>query len=146
MSAPGNVSTQSGSLRRPVGSDSGADHTHSVIHSDWVWQNVCMDGGAFVAGYDWDSLVYAPERTVVGLCAGAFTQGSPVPPDAPRAEEVAAFLDDYDRLRAFSLPERRTAEAAARWVRSCQLDNFHRRGLAPPTGSFVEALGAAGAR
>jgi hypothetical protein len=73
-----------------------------------------------------------------------------VPPDAPTAEEVAAFLDDYDRVRAFSLPERRTAEAAARWVRCynarCQLDNFHRRGLAPPTGSFVEALGAAGAR
>lgn len=122
-----------------------ADHTHHVIgHTDWVWQNVCVVDGVFVAGYDWDSLVYAPEPAVVGLSAGAFTQGSPVPPDAPTAAAVADFLDDYERRRAFSLAERRTAEAAATWVACynarCQLDNLHRRGMDPPAGSFVEML------
>ncbi|MEQ7129476.1 phosphotransferase [Actinopolymorpha sp. B11F2] len=126
-----------------------ADHSRPVIgHSDWVWQNVCVVDGAFVAGYDWDSLVYAPEPAVVGLCAGAFTQGTPVPPDAPTAAEVAAFLDDYERFRPFSRAERRTADAAATWVRCynarCQLDNLHRRSLDPPPGSFVETLRGAG--
>lgn len=67
------------------------DQSRVIGHSDWVWQNVCVVDGAFVAGYDWDSLVYAPEPVVVGLSAGAFTQGSPVPPDAPTATEVKAF-------------------------------------------------------
>lgn len=122
-----------------------ADNSHRVIgHTDWVWQNVCVVDGAFVTGYDWDSLVYAPEPMVVGLSAGAFTQGSPVPPDAPTAEEVAAFLDDYEQFRAFSSEERRTSEAAATWVRCynarCQLDNLHRRGIDPPAGSFVDSI------
>jgi hypothetical protein len=121
-----------------------ADHTPRVIgHTDWVWQNVCVVNGAFVAGYDWDSLVYAPEAAVVGLSAGAFTQGSPVPPDAPTAAEVTAFLDAYERCHSFSPAERRTAEAAATWVRCynarCALD-LHRHGLEPPAGSFGEML------
>jgi hypothetical protein len=124
-----------------------ADSRRVIGHSDWVWQNVCVADGAFVAGYDWDSLVYAPEPVVVGLCAGAFTQGSPVPPDAPTVAEVAAFLDDYERSRAFAPAERRTAEAAATWVSCynarCQLDNLHRRGLEPPAGSFVDTTLAA---
>ncbi|MEU4605630.1 phosphotransferase [Kribbella sp. NPDC023972] len=123
------------------------DHAPGVVgHSDWVWQNVCIQSGRFVAGYDWDSLIHAPEPVVVGLCAGAFTQGSPIPPDAPTAQEVAAFLDDYERVRAFSPAERRTAEAAVTWVRCynarCQLDNLYRREMEPPTGSFIEALTA----
>jgi hypothetical protein len=123
----------------------GADDAGRVIgHSDWVWQNVCVRDGVFVAGFDWDSLVYAPEPVVVGLCAGAFTQGSPVPSDAPTDEEVVGFLDDYERVRSFSASGRRLAEAAATWVRCynarCQLDNLHRRGLEPPAGSFLDAL------
>ena len=122
-----------------------ADDTARVIgHTDWVWQNVCVVDGVFAAGYDWDSLVYAPEPACVGLSAGAFTQGSPVPPDAPSAGQVAAFLDTYERFHAFTPAERRTADAAATWVRCynarCQLDNLHRRGLDPPAGSFVESL------
>ncbi|MBM7786857.1 phosphotransferase [Tenggerimyces flavus] len=115
-----------------------------VGHSDWVWQNVCVRDGTFVAAYDWDSLVYLPEPAVVGQCAGAFSQGSPVRPDAPTAAQVAAFLDDYERVRPFTPPERRVAEAAATWVRCysarCQLDNLQRRGMEPPAGSFIEAL------
>lgn len=121
-----------------------ADHTPRVIgHTDWVWQNVCVLDSVFVAGYDWDSLAYAPEPAIVGLNAGAFTQGSPEPPDAPTAAEVTAFLDDYERCRSFTPAERRTAEAAATWVRCynarCALD-LPRHGLKPPTGSFIDML------
>ncbi|TDC15379.1 hypothetical protein E1261_40510 [Kribbella albertanoniae] len=122
------------------------DLPHVIGHSDWVWQNVCVRNDTFVAAYDWDSLIYAPEPAVVGLCAGAFTQGSPEPPDAPSAEEVAAFVDDYHHIRPFSPAERAVAHAAATWVRCynarCQLDNHHRRNLAPPPGSFTESLAA----
>ena len=111
-----------------------ADHTPRVIgHTDWGWQNVCVVDSAFVAGYDWDSLAYAPEPAIVGLNAGAFTQGSPVPPDAPTAAEVTAFLDDYERCRSFSPAERRTAEAAATWVRcyNARCSHLPRHGLKP---------------
>jgi hypothetical protein len=122
-----------------------AEPSELVIgHSDWVWQNVCVRDGSFVAGYDWDSLVYTPEPAVVGVSAGAFTQGSPVPPDAPTWAEVGAFIDDYERVSPFTPAERRLAEAAATWVRCfnarCQLDNLQRRAMDPPVGSFIEAL------
>lgn len=72
----------------------------------------------------------------------------PVPPDAPTAAQVAGFLDSYEHLHAFTPAERRTAEAAATWVRCfnarCQLDNLHRRGLDPPAGSFVKSLQSVG--
>lgn len=122
---------------------------HRVIgHSDWVWQNVCVVDGRFVAAYDWNSLVFAPESVIAGLCAGAFTQGAPEPPDAPSWPAVLRFLDSYTASTgiAFDPAQRRAAEAAARWVRCynarCQIDNQVRRGLAPPRGSFVEALAA----
>lgn len=122
----------------------------SVIgHSDWVWQNVCVRDGRLVAGYDWDSLIFAPESCIVGLAAGAFTQGSPVPPDAPSAIEVADFISDYQTAshRDFGPLEQKMAEAAAIWVRCynarCQVDNRVRRAIAAPAGSFIDQLEAA---
>ncbi|HVX46274.1 MAG TPA: hypothetical protein VHC49_20450 [Mycobacteriales bacterium] len=121
-----------------------ADGSAAVIgHSDWVWQNVCVHEGRFGAGYDWDSLVWAPEAAIVGLAAGAFTQGTPVPPYDPYPEEVAAFLEDYqDARRArFDAAELRTTEAAATWVRCynarIHLDNWRNRELDPPPGCYL---------
>jgi hypothetical protein len=115
-----------------------------VGHSDWVWQNVCVRDGEFIAGYDWDSLIFAPECAVVGLVAGSFTQGSPVPPHDPTRQEITAFIDDYPI--EFSAAERNGAFAAATWVRCynarCHLDNRERRGMAPPPGSALEQLSA----
>lgn len=115
-----------------------------VGHSDWVWQNVCVRGPEFVAGYDWDSLIFAPECTVVGLVAGSFTQGSSVPPYDPTNEEVTAFIADYPV--DFSTGERQGALAAATWVRCynarCHLDNRERRGMTPPPGSALDQLSA----
>lgn len=117
-----------------------------IGHSDWVWQNVCVRDGRFVAGYDWDSLIYAPESAIVGLVAGIFTQGSPEPPDAPSAEQVAGFIEDYQAAQGstFDHTERQIAGAAATWVRCynarCELDNLHRRDLNPSPGSFIDQL------
>jgi len=117
-----------------------------IGHSDWVWQNVAVRDGVLLAGYDWDSLAWVDEPAVVGLCAGAFSQGSPTSPDAPSRPEVEAFADDYDTARSvrFTRAERRRLDAAATWVRCynarCQLDNLVRRSMTLPTGSFLDQL------
>lgn len=112
-----------------------------VGHSDWVWQNVCVRAGRFVAGFDWDSLVFLPESAVVGLAAGAFSQGSP---DAPSAVEVDAFIADYETARGAEFGSEREIVAAATWVRCfnarCEVDNRVRRNMASPEGSFLEQL------
>ncbi len=64
--------------------------------SDRFWQNVCVRDGQFVAGYDWDSLIFGPESCIVGWVAGAFTQGSPKPPDSSLPHRGRRF---YLRLR-----------------------------------------------
>jgi hypothetical protein len=101
-----------------------------------------------VAGYDWDSLIYAPEPVIAGLAAGAFTQGSPVPPHDPTPEEVIAFLAEYRAAaRRFGPGELDVATAAGTWVRCynarCQLDNSQRRGMTPPPGAALAQLTAA---
>lgn len=117
-----------------------------IGHSDWVWQNVCIRDGQFLAAYDWDSLIFAPESAVVGLVASSFTQGSPDAPDAPSTDEVAEFVSDYQlaRGRRFDRTEQQTAQAAATWARCynarCQLDSLDRHNLAPPSGSFIDQL------
>jgi hypothetical protein len=117
-----------------------------VGHTDWVWQNVAVRQGQLAAGYDWDSLVFLPEAVIVGLSAGAYTQGSPVPPDAPDWRQVTDFLDRYQQLRGvpFSADEAIAARHAAGWVRCynarCQIDNQERRGMLAPAGSFIEMI------
>lgn len=118
-----------------------------IGHTDWVWQNVAVRDDRLAAGYDWDSLAFFPEAVVVGLSAGAFTQGSPTPPDAPRWIEVLAFLDAYQRRRGlpFNQVETHAARHAARWVRCynarCQVDMLHRYAVPAPEGSFIEQIG-----
>lgn len=121
-----------------------------VGHTDWVWQNVgvptWVEHNRFVAGFDWDSLAFLPESVVVGLSAGAYTQGSPVPPDAPSWNQVEGSIYSYQTARGvpFDGTERDAAENAAGWVRCynarCQLDNQQRRGMEPPPGAFLEQM------
>lgn len=116
-----------------------------IGHTDWVWQNVGVRDGELVAAYDWDSLAFLPEPVIVGLGAGAYTQGSPLPPDAPSWPEVAHFIAAYEQVRgAFTADEAVAARHAAGWVRCynarCQVDNQQRRCLEPPNGSFVEMM------
>lgn len=117
-----------------------------IGHSDWVWQNVCIRDGQLLAGYDWDSLVYAPESAIVGMVASSFTQGSPDAPDTPSTDEVAGFISDYElaSARRFDQIEQQIARAAAMWVRCynarCQLASLNRYNLPPPPGSFIGQL------
>lgn len=126
--------------------DACAAFANVVGHTDWVWQNVAVRDHRLQAGYDWDSLVFFPEAVVVGLSAGAFTQGSPTPPDAPTWNEVLRFLDIYQRARGsrFSTPEVAAAHHAAGWARCynarCQVDVLHRYALIAPEGSFIEQI------
>lgn len=119
-----------------------------VGHTDWVWQNVAVRDGELVAAYDWDSLAFLPEAGIVGLSAGAYSQGSPLPPDAPTWQQVMGFVDAYVRARrkAFNADEVVVVEHAAGWVRCynarCQIDNLQRRDPAPPDGSFIELITA----
>jgi hypothetical protein len=119
-----------------------------IGHSDWVWQNVCIRDEELVVGYDWDSLIYAPESAIVGVVASSFSQGSPEPPDAPSSSEIDAFIADYQTAvgRRFNDIQQRCAQAAATWVRCynarCQLDGITCRNTAPPRGSFIDQLQA----
>lgn len=119
-----------------------------VGHTDWVWQNVAVRDGRLAAAYDWDSLAFLPEAAILGLSAGAYSQGSPIPPDAPPWQQVTSFVDAYIRARGrgFSLAEEVVVENAAGWVRCynarCQIDNLQRRDAAPPDGSFVDMITA----
>ena len=117
-----------------------------VGHSDWVWQMCCVSNGRFLAGYDWDSLVFVPEGVVVGLRRGAFTQGSPQPPDAPVEGAARARLGRGGEASARMRSRRPsvTPSTPSRWVRCynarCQIDNQVRRARATPDGSFIEQL------
>ncbi len=87
-------------------------------HSDWVCQNLRFNEGGVCAAYDWDSLLAESEPVLVGVVAGAYTEGSIAGAAAPTPEEVVAFLSDYEANRhaPFSKSDQVAAAAAATWV------------------------------
>ncbi|GLV60611.1 hypothetical protein KDH_74300 [Dictyobacter sp. S3.2.2.5] len=90
----------------------------AIAHSDWVCQNLRFTEKGVSAAYDWDSLLAESEAVLVGVSAGAYTEGSRSGDDAPTPEEVVGFLSDYDAHRdtPFSKQEQAAAAAAATWV------------------------------
>ena len=89
-----------------------------VGHSDWVCQNVRFNQDGVSAAYDWDSLLAESEPVLVGLVAGAHTEGSSAGADAPTPQEVVTFLSEYEANRhvPFSKSDQAAAAAAATWV------------------------------
>jgi hypothetical protein len=89
----------------------------AIGHCDWVCQNLRFNQDGVCAAYDWDSLLAETEPMLVGIAAGAFTEGSITGAQAPTPEEVVAFLSEYDatRPRPFNMSEQ-AAAAAAMWV------------------------------
>jgi hypothetical protein len=87
-------------------------------HSDWVCQNLRFNEDGVCAAYDWDSLLAESEPVLVGVVAGAYTEGSIAGAGAPTPEEVVAFLSDYEANRPapFSKSDQASATAAATWV------------------------------
>ncbi|NAZ75154.1 phosphotransferase [Kineococcus sp. T13] len=135
-------------------------------HSDWYDGNVLVedragdrgedgagnrgeDGPRVSAAFDWDSLTARPEAELVGMSAGSHTAGGPANAVSPAVEQVAAFLDDYERARSrpFSARQRAAAAAAACWVLTynarCDLCFLPADAEAPP-GSALAAVETAG--
>jgi hypothetical protein len=92
--------------------------TDAIGHSDWACQNLRFTQDGVSAAYDWDSLLAEAEPVLVGLAAGAYTEGSRTGAVAPTPDEVVAFLADYEAHRDafFSQSDQKLAAAAATWV------------------------------
>jgi phosphotransferase family enzyme len=90
----------------------------AIGHSDWVCQNLRFTQDLVSAAYDWDSLLAEAEPVLVGVVAGAYTEGSSAGANAPTPYEVTAFLADYEAHRhtPFSRDDQVAAAAAATWV------------------------------
>jgi hypothetical protein len=90
----------------------------SIGHCDWVCQNLRFAEGKVVAAYDWDSLIAESEPVLVGISAGAFTEGGTTDRDAPTPDEVVSYLCEYEsgRSQKFTKDEQTLAVAAATWV------------------------------
>jgi hypothetical protein len=90
----------------------------AIGHSDWGCQNLRFTQDRVSTAYDWDSLLAETEPVLVGVVAGAYTEGSRAGANAPTPDEVVAFLVDYEAQR--SAPFRQhgqvAAAAAATWV------------------------------
>jgi aminoglycoside phosphotransferase (APT) family kinase protein len=81
-------------------------------HADWRVEHLRFEDGRIVATYDWDSLGFRHETELVGLSAHGFTadwslEGVPL---IPTADDIGAFVADYEtaRARPFSKRERRS--------------------------------------
>jgi Phosphotransferase enzyme family len=89
-----------------------------IGHCDWACQNLRFDKDGVCAAYDWDSLLAESEPVLVGVAAGAYTEGSSAGAQAPTPGDVVAFLSDYEATRhaPFSKFDQAAATAAATWV------------------------------
>ena len=90
----------------------------AIGHSDLVCQNLRFNEDGVCAAYDWDSLLAESEPVLVGVVAGAYTEGSIAGAGAPTPQEAVAFLSDYEANRhaPFSKSDQAAATAAATWV------------------------------
>jgi hypothetical protein len=85
-----------------------------VGHGDWSANNLRMRHGHVCAVYDWDSLVFDHESSVVGGAAAHFPFDDLREDWVPTPAEARAFVDDYQTARdtTFSAAERRAVGAA----------------------------------
>jgi hypothetical protein len=117
----------------------------TIGHCDWVCQNLRFNQDGVCAAYDWDSLLAETEPVLVGIAAGAFTEGSITGTGAPTPQEVVAFVSEYDATRPhpFSKSEQTAAAAAATWVLAynarCDL-SASAFGTLAPAGSPLHTL------
>jgi Phosphotransferase enzyme family len=89
-----------------------------VGHTDWSVKDFRFSDGRITAIYDWDSLAVEKEPIIVGQAATHFPTTWHLPvPVAPTADEVSAFVADYEeaRGRALSVAERNAIAAAGRY-------------------------------
>lgn len=87
-----------------------------VGHFDWRVEHARFEGDELTAAYDWDSLHFELEPVMVGASAHAFTTDwsrEAIAP-APTADEIRAFVADYEEARGepFTKAERRVLGAS----------------------------------
>jgi hypothetical protein len=86
-------------------------------HADWYAGNTAVVDGQLVGTFDWQ-LVADTEAVIAGFAASCYASSSTGGGGLSTPDEVAAFLNDYQDVRAepFSDRERRAAGAAAAWI------------------------------
>jgi Phosphotransferase enzyme family len=87
-----------------------------ISHGDWSARNIRLGPAGLVGVFDWESLQFGPESTVVGAAAATWRAlGEANEPTAPTAADIERFIHLYERGRShpFSGDERRSARAAA---------------------------------
>jgi hypothetical protein len=77
-------------------------------HADWRVEHLRFEDGRIVATYDWDSLAFRPETELVGASAHGFTadwtrEGVR---RIPTAEDIRAYIGDYEHARGWSFTKR----------------------------------------
>lgn len=88
-----------------------------VGHADWYAGNTAVVDGLLVGTFDWE-LVADTEAVIAGFAASGYAASPTGGGGLSTPEEVAAFLHDYEEVRAEPLSERerRAAAAAAAWI------------------------------
>jgi hypothetical protein len=85
-------------------------------HGDWRVEHLRFLEGTIVATYDWDSLVFRAETELVGGSAHGFTADWSLPGARriPGADDIRAYVADYEERRgqSFSRRERRSILAS----------------------------------
>lgn len=85
-----------------------------VGHHDWSAKNMRMHPEGIAVVYDWDAIFLDRETFVLGSAAAHFPVTWELPvPETPTAEEVAAFVQDYERARGRAFTASELAEVAA---------------------------------
>lgn len=92
-----------------------ADTTRFVVgHTDWSARNVRFDEERLLAVYDWDSAACVAESTAVGQAAITWrVTAEPGASAFPTADEVAAYVRDYEEAVGRALTEQQWAAAGA---------------------------------
>ena len=88
-----------------------------VGHADWYAGNTAVSGDRLVGTFDWE-LVADTEAVLAGFAAACYASSSTGGGGLSTPAQVAAFLRDYDGVRARPLSdrERRAAAGAAAWI------------------------------
>ncbi len=85
-----------------------------VGHHDWSAKNMRMGPSEVAVVYDWDAVFLDYETFILGSAAAHFPLTWELDvPETPTAEEVAAFVRDYEQARGAEFTGSELAEIAA---------------------------------
>jgi len=121
-----------------------------VGHFAWRAETVALVDGHVVGVFGWDEIGSAPEAVVLGCAAHQFTLDPRSPtPHVPTADEIRAFVADYEATRGAPLttPERVAARAAYVYCTALAARGEHALALTghPAPARFRERLAVTGA-